>query len=177
MVNQPTIYGWFEPLLWDWSKALVWEIYKLHSFLFSLSHFCWFGWWIFPICCPGLWSRADGSSSGPGLLQSLPVWDLQQWQRASRSLARHLWGLESGGCRDLAELCLHCPVSSSATLTFLQAFDDLDKHVFYLVSSGSRQTRNWSKRFTLQPKGSRWTESNRHVLFPVCWLLLTLQLN
>lgn len=29
--------------------------------------------------------------------------------------------------------------------------------------AGSRQTRNWSKKFTLQPKGLRWSESNRHV--------------
>lgn len=144
-------------------QSICWMIFL---FLFSLLLFIW---WLFPMCCLGVWSRADGPSGGPRLLQSLPVWDLQQWQRASRGLARHLWGLGSGGCGDLAELCLHCPVSSSATFTLpsffsdFQAFDDLDKPVFYHVAAGLRQTRNWSKRSTLQPKGSRWTESNRHV--------------
>lgn len=48
-----------------------------------------------------------------------------------------------------------------------QAFAGVTKHLFYHVScgAGSRQTRNWSKRFTRQPKGSRWTESNRFVHF------------
>lgn len=49
--------------------------------------------------------------------------------------------------------------------------------VFSHVSrgAGSRQTRSWSRRFTLQPKGSRWTESNRFVSF--CSPFLTFDVN
>lgn len=102
---------------------------------FFLSCFYELIWWIFFICSPGVWSRADGSPSCPGLLQSLPVWDLQQWQRASRSLARHLWGLGSRGCRDLAELCLHCPVSSSAYLDLFFFFYSIFKRLIALLNT------------------------------------------